>query len=602
MKSRLFAVFAALFAATRALADPTPLFMQIDRSLDPSPICANRTSTATGCQVIGYMSSGGVFTLPANTAFTGIPTAPTAAPGTNTTQVATTAFVAAMGALKAPLADPTFTGVPRAPTAAADTNTTQLATTAYYIGQASALSPIVDGTATIGTSYRFARADHIHPTDTSRAAVSALGVSPLAIYAGYDPTGATDSASALGLCFTALTATGGVCQASPLDKIKISSNITIPKNVTLSCGLPSPGMASNTDATFASNGGIRLSSAASITSNGGAVQDCQIYRDGMTFPASNSSAFAGTAIICGGYDVSIRNVLILGFAIAIDCSSTSTRLFVENARIDANYGIKACASADSAHFYNIHIWPYATVGANSGSPSDAALQRTGTGFEICGLSDDTHVDNVLSGYHTVGFNFSGNGNVQIGKIWSDYTATNAGGSIGVYFSGSFDRATANQIYAYGEETPVIIANTGGWISIDNLFASGFATTTATQTLSASCVSVNSGHVIIKYLRTIACSTYALNIGSAVADVSVLSGRLEGIGAGTSAAYIAAPASATTAHIKIANDNIFTDQVAGTSLVGGNPIALTSVASAANVALPSTGNIFKITGVDRKSVV
>jgi hypothetical protein len=35
----------------------------------------------------------------------------------------------------APKADPTFTGVPAAPTAAADTNTTQLATTAYVIGQ-----------------------------------------------------------------------------------------------------------------------------------------------------------------------------------------------------------------------------------------------------------------------------------------------------------------------------------------------------------------------------------------------------------------------------------------------------------------------------------
>lgn len=35
----------------------------------------------------------------------------------------------------APLASPAFTGTPSAPTAAADTNTTQLATTAYVIGQ-----------------------------------------------------------------------------------------------------------------------------------------------------------------------------------------------------------------------------------------------------------------------------------------------------------------------------------------------------------------------------------------------------------------------------------------------------------------------------------
>ena len=67
--------------------------------------------------------------------FTGIPLAPTAAQGTNTTQLATTAFVnaeiAADIATKADLAGPTFTGVPAAPTASAGTNTTQLATTAF---------------------------------------------------------------------------------------------------------------------------------------------------------------------------------------------------------------------------------------------------------------------------------------------------------------------------------------------------------------------------------------------------------------------------------------------------------------------------------------
>ena len=71
----------------------------------------------------------------ASPTFTGTPAAPTAAQGTDTTQIATTAFVnaeiAADTAVKAPLADPTFTGVPAAPTAAQGTNTTQLATTAY---------------------------------------------------------------------------------------------------------------------------------------------------------------------------------------------------------------------------------------------------------------------------------------------------------------------------------------------------------------------------------------------------------------------------------------------------------------------------------------
>lgn len=142
----------------------------------------------------------GSFAQLASPTFTGTPAAPTAAANTNTTQLATTAFVLgqanstagtiamngtqAAGASnlyaradhvhpsdtsRAPLASPTFTGVPAAPTAAADTATTQLATTAFVTGQASATNPVMNGTVAIGTSLKFARADHVHPTDTTRA-------------------------------------------------------------------------------------------------------------------------------------------------------------------------------------------------------------------------------------------------------------------------------------------------------------------------------------------------------------------------------------------------------------------------------------------------
>ncbi len=69
----------------------------------------------------------------------------------------------------APTASPTLTGTPLSTTAAADTNTTQIATTAFVVGQAGSASPVMDGSATVGTSLRYARQDHVHPTDTSRA-------------------------------------------------------------------------------------------------------------------------------------------------------------------------------------------------------------------------------------------------------------------------------------------------------------------------------------------------------------------------------------------------------------------------------------------------
>ena len=73
---------------------------------------------------------------------------------------------------KADLASPTFTGTPAAPTAAVDTNTTQVATTAFVVGQAASATPVMDGSAAVGTSTRFARADHVHASDTSKASTT----------------------------------------------------------------------------------------------------------------------------------------------------------------------------------------------------------------------------------------------------------------------------------------------------------------------------------------------------------------------------------------------------------------------------------------------
>jgi hypothetical protein len=82
------------------------------------------------------------YALKASPALTGVPTAPTASTNTNTTQIATTAFVGtAINALnsnvtsalnlKAPLASPALTGTPTAPNASVNANSAQIATTSF---------------------------------------------------------------------------------------------------------------------------------------------------------------------------------------------------------------------------------------------------------------------------------------------------------------------------------------------------------------------------------------------------------------------------------------------------------------------------------------
>lgn len=71
----------------------------------------------------------------------------------------------------AKLISPIFTGVPLSTTATANTKTTQIATTAFVIGQAGNVLPFINGVTAIGTSLLYARQDHIHPVDITRAAV-----------------------------------------------------------------------------------------------------------------------------------------------------------------------------------------------------------------------------------------------------------------------------------------------------------------------------------------------------------------------------------------------------------------------------------------------
>ncbi len=149
--------------------------------------------------------------------FTGTPAAPTAAVGTNTTQLATTAFVNAEIAndvpaasesvagrvelataaettagtddtkavhpaglkveldKKAPTNSPTFTGTPAAPTATAGTNTTQIATTAFVVGENA-------GNAKLATSNTFTAAQLLPTGSVSAPSLSFSGDTNTGIY------------------------------------------------------------------------------------------------------------------------------------------------------------------------------------------------------------------------------------------------------------------------------------------------------------------------------------------------------------------------------------------------------------------------------------
>lgn len=128
---------------------------QVDNTSDANKPVSTAQATADALVASNAASATATLTTAvalkapiASPAFTGVPTAATAAASTNNTQLATTAYadgavstlsgtVTTALAAKAPLASPALTGTPTAPTATVGTNTTQLATTAFVLANGS---------------------------------------------------------------------------------------------------------------------------------------------------------------------------------------------------------------------------------------------------------------------------------------------------------------------------------------------------------------------------------------------------------------------------------------------------------------------------------
>lgn len=135
--------------------------------------------------------------------------------------------------INASLTSPTLTGVPIAATAAVDTSTTQLATTAFVTNQASDDNPLINGTAAPGTSKRYSRKDHVHPTDTTRAPLASPNFTGTPQISGANiltDTGAwtayTPSYSPITGTFTSATASGRYKQIGKTVHFRVKFTIT----------------------------------------------------------------------------------------------------------------------------------------------------------------------------------------------------------------------------------------------------------------------------------------------------------------------------------------------------------------------------------------
>jgi len=194
----------------------------------------------------------------ASPALTGVPTAPTATAGTNTTQLATTAFGtaavaaeatlrASADALLAPLASPALTGTPTAPTATTGDSSTKVATTAFVSGAVSpvlaaantalAAVPALPSAGSMLFDYRMPGSDagNAYFTDYSTSEGSTVGVGNCPFLSGHAPVPLANGGAVFSST-TAATATG--CTVPGAAGLRTFVAMVAPTTITASTSQP----------------------------------------------------------------------------------------------------------------------------------------------------------------------------------------------------------------------------------------------------------------------------------------------------------------------------------------------------------------------------
>lgn len=244
---------------------------------------------------------------------------------------------------------------------------------------------------------------------------------------GADMTGTNDATSATQACLNAV-GSGGVCGVDLGGSLKLLGNLTIPIATTLDCRSAFPDVEGNgTSASrYASLPAIKLDGSHTIRAggDGAAIAHCLIYRNGMTFPVVDDTAFTGTGVSSAGFNsFSITDSQVIGFDTCVNTYG-GNRVYAQHVYVDCS-GITNAAfyggnNGDIGYYSHIKAQPLA--GGTGGSPAGCGIVRRGTGFKL--NTDQTQfVDDITSIFWTNGAAFVGGASIQqhsIGKMSLDY--------------------------------------------------------------------------------------------------------------------------------------------------------------------------------------
>lgn len=403
--------------------------------------------------------------------------------------------------------------------------------------------------------------------------------------------GTTDDRTAILNAANSLGANGGVVLLSCGKNYRIATNLTIPPNVTVKhCrgfGGASDTIAANS-LPFHTQPHVNLDSTASITLSSNSGFSGTILRTGLTGQVPDPSSYAGTAfkLVAGGSADIKLDILAIGFSICVDGngSSYSNRMQwrIEcDANPPATQGAVIVPTSFDSSRIEIRTWPWGTAGYNHGV--GGVNTRSGYGTQLIAEAAPNHDDSqfdIFDHGHSKGVVVGGSGNIHFHRVWCENN-TDYGLQLDVGGAFQFDKLVLIK-------NKGMVFNAGTGVNIDMYFSNSQDVPDASSIIFHN----PSANLHIGSWRVDKSTSYALNIGSNGPKITIDNARLVNVRGGA-APYIAVPASFPIEKLTISA--IDTDLPEGTALIGGNQPVLTSIASAATVALPATGKRFKVTG-------
>ncbi|MDY7523891.1 hypothetical protein [Sphingomonas sp. 10B4] len=400
-------------------------------------------------------------------------------------------------------------------------------------------------------------------------------------FAGCDATGVVDSTQCFQNALSKFSGGGGTLRFK--GAYRIASSITIPAGVSLKGACDTPGTLGNNSSPsydLYRCGVLRLANTATIAlSSGASISSTIIYRSGMPFPSTDSSAYAGTAVTTASDDTSLSHIMIIGFKKGFVCASCQ-RPRIEYMYADNINNIDISNSKDIPWISHLHAWPFGTIGSRGGTSMNNG--RMGDCIYLHDTVDWAHISDsfcygYLRGIHLNNVNSTSIIGFGVDNLFD--TKPIMRGSVGLYIEGN-----AADTRVYGLQAA---AQGRAGVEVD---ASAGVTLLDSTTIWGGTdygILISNGDTVVRggLIGTTSPIRNGVFVASPSARVTVSGvrfGDLPGAAVDTNSA----------------NSTIFlSDNDFGRSgrAVGTSHMTVQSISASPALALPTTGNVFTVTG-------